>query len=104
MRPVIASLMAAVLIGAAGFRVCRLITTDDVFNKPRIWFLQQRLPKTVFEVFSCPWCLPFYVNLPIVLVTWAFESMAAPPLVFFASWTITSITTVRMAPKAPVPS
>jgi hypothetical protein len=65
----------------AASRATRLITTDDIAERPRDW-LKARLAghEKLLLLIECPWCIGFWVSLAVVLVTMQFTSVPLPGL------------------------
>jgi hypothetical protein len=75
-----------VIMSVATARLVRLFVDDTIIEKQRCWVLGHVEGK-LHEMLVCPWCLSFWLSLPVVLLTWlAVDSMALPLLMFIATW------------------
>lgn len=91
--------MQTILTGLAAYRLTRMVTTDTIFDRPRIWvfrrfpppgswqtvgkaggFLEQpRPPHWLGKLLSCSWCAGFWVAGALVLAEdhWPAETHTA---------------------------
>lgn len=73
-----------ILIGAAAYRLWRLVAEDSITEAPREWVLE-RSPGWVEEMVACPWCLGSWVAFGLTWLTDATIGVPAPVLVALAA-------------------
>lgn len=66
------TLGAFLVIALAAARITRLITTDTLTDPLRLWIARTYESDWVDELFTCPWCMGFWVSLVTVLITLAY--------------------------------
>lgn len=74
----------AVIIGAASYRLWRLVAEDAITEPAREWVLE-RSPEKVRELVECPWCLGSWVAFGVTWLTDATIGLPAPVLVGLAA-------------------
>lgn len=83
-----------VVICLAAYRVTRLVTTDDIALRPRLW-LTEKLEATRFSSYTkgitCPWCVGFWISLVIVLVSNIYVRIPYPALYVGAVSTVVGL-------------
>lgn len=77
-------LVWTILIGAASYRIWRLLALDDVLEPPRAWVLD-RLPIWVTDLTVCPWCLGSWIAFGATWVTDVAVGLRVPVLVALAA-------------------
>lgn len=74
----------ALIIGAAAYRLWRLVAEDSITEGPREW-LFARTHEKVEELGTCPWCLGSWVAFGVTWLTDATIGVPAPVLVGLAA-------------------
>lgn len=103
-------LLTLTIIALTTARFTRLITTDKLIEGKRLdvqlWLEKRKEDKTLFEfedewqsklayMLTCPWCLSFWVAIPVTAGVDAVTSVPLPGLVPFVASAVTGIVASR---------
>lgn len=85
------------LLGLAGFRLWRLAAIDSITYPihSRLRASTHPVIQWVDTLWSCPWCLGFWITAALVWGTWAFAApytVVEAVIITFAASTVTGLT------------
>lgn len=86
--------MLFVILSLAAYRITRLITTDDILLRPRLWLIE-KLETSRFDKYAegltCSWCAGFWISLATVLISNIFIHIPYPALYVGAVSTVVGL-------------
>lgn len=78
-------LITLLVAALATARLTRLITTDRITERPRMWLLMRLDPEGLGAyLVTCSWCVSVYVGAGAATLVWAGPSWTVWPLGAFA--------------------
>lgn len=78
------TLASVFVVAVAAARITRLITTDDLTDPIRLWIAETYQSDWVDKLFSCDWCMGFWVSLFAVVFHLNFPTNPILTLIFLS--------------------